>query len=337
MKFQGAAAFEKHLKESFPDHLSRLFLLISPCDYEKRLWAEKIVELFRKKDLQLTFSRFDATEVSLIHLQDEIRSPSLWGGTRLFLIDAIDKVKPLGPYLDLLDHIPSDVVLIFCAAAAKPIGELYLKEKKEIIAIDVSEEKPWDRDRRLQEWLRDEARKVGKQLSTEVAAEILRNLGSDLATLDQELKKLITYVGAKASLDKTDVEAICGSHDLVTGWQLAETLVWKNPVSIQEKMSDPSFVFPFFGQLRYHLQIGAQLAGLLEKKVSSADLKKYLPSIRPQNLDKWIPIAKQRTSKFFLQGLLRLYELELSAKSTSLDLGVMFDIFQIKIYENCSL
>lgn len=333
MKFQSAAAFEKHLKESFPDHLSHIFLFVSPCHYEKRLWIEAVIEVLKKKDPQLQVMHFQAPETAPIVVQDEMRTPTLWGGTRLLIVHAIDKVKPIGAYLDLLNYHSPDLFLVFCAEAAKPVAELYQKGKKEIVALDVSEEKPWDRERRLQEWLKDQARKVGKQLSSNVAAEILKNLGSDLAALDQELKKLITYVGAKTELTLNDVEAICGSKDLLTGWNLAETLVWKQPIAVQGKAADLGFLFPFLGQIRYHLQLGAQLAELIEQKVSMAELKHYFPAVRPQNLDKFIPIATQRGSLFFIQGILKLYDFELIAKSSSLDLTISFDLFQAKLYE----
>ncbi|MGH2639119.1 MAG: DNA polymerase III subunit delta [Rhabdochlamydiaceae bacterium] len=333
MKFQTSGAFEKHLKESFPDHLAQVYLFISPCDYEKRLWAEHLIGLLKKKDLHLQTTRFDALETHPIVIQDEIRTPSLWGGVRVLFIDQIDKVKPLSPFLDLLNHSAPDVVLIFGATSAKPVAELYQKGKKDLVALDVSEEKPWDKERRLQEWIQDEARKEGKQLPPEVAAELLRHLGTDLATLYQELKKLITFVGDKNILENKDVEAICGAKNLTTGWQLAETLVWKHPIALQDKMGDLGFIFPFLGQVRYHLQLGAQMGDLIERNTPMHELKKHFPSVRSQNLDKFISIATQRGSYFFLNGLLKLYDFELIAKSAPLDLGVAFDLFQIKIYE----
>lgn len=333
MKFQTASAFEKHLKSSYPDHLSQLFLFVSPCDYEKRLWTESVAHLLRRKDPQLQIIRFSAQETAPGAIQDEARSSTLWGGMRMIVVEGIDKVKSLGDYLGLLSLFSPDVIMIFCASNSKSIVELYQKGKKEMIALDVSEEKPWDRERRLQEWIKDEAGKVGKQISTEATTELMRNLGTDLATLDQELKKLITYVGSKATLDKKDIKAICGSRDLATGWSLAEMLVWKHPIALQEKAGDLGFLFPFLGQIRYQLQLGAQIAELLGRKVTMPDLEQHFPSVRPQNLDKFIPVAARRGSAFFLKGLLRLYDFEFTAKSSSVDLGIAFDFFQAKLYE----
>ncbi len=331
MKFQTSGAFEKHLTQSYPDHLARVYLFISSCDYEKRLWTETLLNVLKKKESQLQTIRFDATETSPMVIQDEVRTPSLWGGLRVLYVDQIDKVKPLGPYLDLMDRPAPDVVLIFAASTTKGAAELYQKGKKELVALDVSDEKPWDKERRLQGWLIEAATQEGKQLPTDVAAELVGQLGTDLATLHQELKKLSTYVGDKKVIEMSDVDAICDAKDLSTGWQLAETLVWKHPVSLQDKASDLGFLFPFLGQVRYHLQLGAKLADLIERKTPTHELKKHFPSAR--NLDKFIPVATQKGSRFFIKGLLNLYDFELSAKSASLDLSILFDIFQVRTHE----
>lgn len=314
MKLQNAIAFEKQLQS---DQLARSFLLVSPCSYEKRLWAEMVIDAWKKKEPQLEVVRLSAKEITPAQIQQEIQTPSFWGGVRVVIVDEVDKACPIST--------PSDVVLILLAT--KLAAGLY---KEEMSLLDVSGEKPWDRDRRVQEWVKARVRKEGKEMASDAIAELMALLGTDFATLDQELKKLATYVGIKKLIDLRDVEAICGSRDLSTGWQLAETLIWKGPVGLQEKMRDLAFVFPFLGQLRYHLQLGAQLAEVLEKKMDPAA---YLPSIRPQNITKFAPIAKKRGLSFFLQGLLNLYELEFAAKSSSVDLGVMFDIFQGKLYE----
>jgi hypothetical protein len=75
------------------------------------------------------------------------------------------------------------------------------------------------------------------------------------------------------------------------------------------------------------------VADLIERKVAPHELKKQLPSVRSQNLDKFIGIAKERGSSFFLKGLLALYDFELLAKSASLDLGILFDRFQGRLHE----
>src|SRR6185295_794673 len=120
---------------------------------------------------------------------------------------------------------------------------------------------------------------------------------------------------------------VCGARDLLTVWQLAEAAIWRGPVALQEKGKDPGFMIPFVGQVRYQLQLGAQVVELLQH---SRNLESHLPSVRPQMLKKIAPLAKERGLQFFLRGLTALYELEFASKSSSLDLSVLFDTFQAK-------
>jgi DNA polymerase III subunit delta len=332
VKFSSTLAFDKHLKEAFPDHLAPIFLLVVSCEYERRKNMDKITALVQKKDPHLRLVRLSGLDSSPEHVKAELLTPSLWGGLTLVVYDAVDKVKNNDVLGDLFAHFPPHVHLILGAASFKPVSELYQKGKKEIVVLDMSDEKPWEKERRLQEWMVAQAKLEQKILSADVAHYLLQHLGPDLATLDQELAKLICYAGDKPRIDLQDAQAICGTRDLFTGWQLAEKIVWERPASLGEKTSDLGFLFPFIGQLRYHLQLGYRLAELVEAKASSGDIKHHLPSLRPQQLEKYSHIIKTRPHRFFQRGLNALYELEFASKSSPLDIGALFDLFQAKLY-----
>ena len=333
MKLSSVTAFDKHLKEAFPDHLAPIFLLVASCDYERRKNIDKISSLIQKKDPSVRIVRLSGLEDPLERVKEEILTPSLFGGLTLVIYEAVDKVKNNVILGDLFPHFPPGVHLILGATGFKAVSELYQKGKKEVVALDMSDEKPWEKERRLQEWLIGEAKLHQKTLNSDVVFYLLQHLGPDLATLEQELSKLLCYVGDRPRIDLEDVKAICGTRDLFTGWQLAEKIVWDRPAALGEKLSDLGFLFPFIGQLRYHLQLGYRLAELVEKKAPAGDIKHHFPSLRPQQLEKFSTQAKTRKSVFFHRGLEMLYTLELSSKSSPLDIAVLFDLFQAKLYE----
>ncbi|HUD01723.1 MAG TPA: hypothetical protein VMR37_05315 [Rhabdochlamydiaceae bacterium] len=333
MKFSSISAFDKHLKEAFPDHLAPIFLLVTPCDYERRMNLDKITLLIQKKDPSVRIVRLSGLEDPLEQVKGELLTPSLWGGLTLVIYEAVDKVKNNGLLGDLFAHFPPGVHLVLGASSFKPVSELYQKGKKEIVVLDMGDEKPWEKERRLQDWLANQARLYQKTLSSDVVHYLMQHLGPDLATLDQELAKLLCYVGDKPRIELEDAKAICGTRDLFTGWQLAEKIVWDRATSLGEKLSDLGFLFPFIGQLRYHLQLGYRLAELIENKASSGDIKHHFPSLRPQQLEKFSAQAKARKPFFFHRGLQMLYNLEFASKSSPLDIAVLFDLFQAKLYE----
>lgn len=330
MKFSSIVAFDKHLKEAFPDHLAPIFLIVAPCDYERRKNIDKISFLLQKKDPHVRIVRLSGLESSLEHVKGELLTPSLWGGLTLVIYTEVDKVKNNAL---LGEHFPPGVHLILGASGFKAVSELYQKGKKDVIALDLSDEKPWEKERRLQDWLIEQARLQQKTLNSDVVHYLMQHLGPDLATLDQELTKLICYVGDKPRIELEDAKAICGTRDLFTGWQLAEKIIWDRATALGEKLSDLGFLFPFIGQLRYHLQLGYRLAELVESKASPGDIKHHFPTLRPQQLEKFTAQARARRPIFFHRGLEALYHLEFSAKSSPLDISVLFDLFQARLYE----
>ncbi len=308
MKFSSWIPFEKHLKAT----LDPIVIIVVPCEYERRKYIDQVKALISASVVSLN------DDVSVEQIKHELLSPNLWSGRTLVIVDGADKIKNT---VILADHaLPQGSYLILAAPSFKSLSPLYQKGKKEIIVLDLSEEKPWEKERRLQQWLQ------GKT-SKEVAVYLLQHLGADAATLEQELNKLLCYVGEKNQITLDDVKAICGSRDLVTGWQLAEKLIWEKPVSLGHKSNDLGFIFPFIGQLRYHLQLGCQLAEL-----QPAEAKQQFPHLR--QFDKFSQIAKARKASFFARGLQALYDLEFASKSSSLDLGAVFDHFSAKLYEN---
>jgi DNA polymerase-3 subunit delta len=327
MRFSSPTSFDKHLRGAFPDHIAAIFMIAVPCHYERKKYLDKLKDLFLKKDRHLRLVRFGDSDISLQQLGEEILTPSLFGGLTLIIVEEADAVKNLSQ----LPLVPPGTHLLLGSSHFKPLSEFYHRGKKEIVVLDLSEEKPWDKERRLQEWLIAEAAYQRKSISSDVVHELLQRLGPDIATLDQELAKLICYIGEKPLIEIKDVEAICGQRDLFTGWQLSEKIVWDRPLSLGSKLSDLGFLFPFFGQLRYQLQLGLRLAEHLEK--GTTDLKRYFPNLRPAQFDKFLPLAKARKTLFFHKGLKLLYDLEFAAKSSSLDIALLCDRFQAKLYE----
>jgi len=309
VKHQTVSAFEKHL--AHPNHLASAYMIITPCPFERRKMIGKVLACFPKNSLKIC----DIPEEVVAHLN----TASLFEGPPAVFLDGVDLLKNQTLLQAYLAKPNPSSLLLLGASTAKPVSELYQKAKKEMVVLDLSEEKPWERKRRLQDWIIESAKKKGKTMLPKAAEALLDHIGMDAAGIFQEIEKLICFTGDRSEITERDIDAISATRDLATGWALSESVIFEGAVVPQSKTADLSFLLPFIGQLRYHLQNGLQ--------VTEQASPSRFPQIRPQLLEKY----QRKKAAFFRKGLAALYELEFAAKSGSSDFSLLFDRFTAKL------
>ena len=332
MKYHNLASFDKHLKEAFPEHPSPTYLIVTPCPFERRQIAGKIFSLIEKKG-EASLHICDSQRAHIDTILGDLNTSSLFGGKSVIFFDGLESVKPLTSLTEYVARPSPFSFLILGASSNKLLSDLYQKGKKEMVVLDLSEEKPWEKERRIHEWVVQKAKAQGKHLPSEVAVSLIDRVGSDMLLLHQEIEKLLSFIGDRPAITLSDVQALCASNPQVNSWQLAEKVIWNKDANlVHDKINDLSFFLLFVGQLRYHLQTGYKIASFLATKTPPAEIARLLPQLRPQALEKYISFARERKTSYFHQGLLSLYEMELSAKSSAIDSATLFDHFVGKLY-----
>lgn len=248
MKFQSWPAFGKHLAESTPDHLAPIYLIIAPCSYERRKICDKIVSALHKRDPHLAPQHCDAAAVPLHEVVEQLNSRSLFGSSPVVICDGLDKLKKSGwePLLAYAERPSPFSFLILSSSSAKNTSDLYLKGKKEVVVLDLSDEKSWDRKARLQRYIIEYAHREGKTLNPDAAEHLLDHIGLDLPNLEQEIIKLICYVGDRKVIALNDVGQICSIEKSVSTWQLSEMIVWERAPVAAPPGIDLSWLLPFY-------------------------------------------------------------------------------------------
>lgn len=333
LKYQNLSAFEKHLEQASKVHLSRVFLVVSPCPYERKKIIEKIIAAIRIRQRDLSLCTEDAAQCSLEEKIDGLNTASLFTGEQVLYLDAIDKLKKneLALLAEYAAHPSPFAYLFLGAGASKYLNDLYARGKKELIVCDLSSEKPWDRKDRLKRFLIEKAFHAGKRLQADAAEYLLENVGLNFPFLEQEIEKLITYAGELRELTLQDVQTLCTAQKGATLWQLAEAVVWKENLLKTEEMIDLSLLLPFLSQLRTQLQHGLLLSVLAGRGAAQSEIVHYLPTIKPAALDKMLPIAKRRKSIFFKRALDILFDIELIVKNSSFEPALIFDLILAKL------
>jgi DNA polymerase-3 subunit delta len=328
VKFPSVFAFQKHLQEAFPSHLSLLYAIACPSEYERKGLIRSLTQLIQKKEPERSLAHFDGVTTSVEEVLGHLQSPSLFSPASLVVVDGIDKWKKaafetLGKYLER----PSpQTYLILGSNSSKPLADLYLKSKKEMVVLDLGDEKPWDRQKRLKEWLIQEVKKEKKILAPDVAEFLMQEIGTDFALLEQEIQKLLCFCMERPSISLSDAKTLLSARASQTSWQIAEGVVFLKKGIEGPEQKDLSFLLPLVGQIRYHLQMGFKVVSLLESGVAQGDLGTYISNVK--NVDKY----RGKPSSFYKRGLKLLFEWELKCKSTSLDPSLLFDHFTFKLH-----
>jgi DNA polymerase-3 subunit delta len=335
LKYQNSASFLKHLKDAFPDHLSLLYLIAISEEAERKKIVREIISLKKKKDPACEVIMLDGNILTGEKLREEAMMAPLWSQSRILVIDSIDKMKKSVQevLISSFTHRLRGFSFLLGASSLKGLTDVLEKEKKELVVLDLSAEKPWDRQTRLKEWIVELAKNEKKTFGTSALSALFDRIGYQYASLEQEMNKLISYVGDKNLIEVKDVEAICCNLTSSSLWQFAEAMAWETETVKEPPFEDVSSLLSFIPILRSQLQIGLKIKSLLSSGSSASDLHIHFPGIRPHSLEKFLKEAQHKPAHYFIEGIKALFSFEWNLKSSSHCFELSWELFKAKIAE----
>lgn len=330
MKFQHFSAFAQHLHHSLPAHAAHCYMILSPCRFEGKKICDYLTHLLCREEGKWSVSQGDMHELEVSDILEQLNTRPLLGGQPLLICRGVEKLNK-SQWQQLASYIenPSPFgILILHSTGGKLSSEFYHKLKKELVVLDLTDEKPWERRSRFERYLAEVAQRENCRLSPEASGFLLDHFGLELAGLEQELKKLICYVGERREIGIRDLQAVGSFRENTTMWQVGEAMVWgggygPSPEGIEEGLA-------LVGALRYQLQLGLQLVSMLESALKPNEIASHFPQIKGALLEKRIAEAKKRGGDYFHQGMFHLFDLELKLKNGEKDPSLLFDLFRAK-------
>lgn len=324
MKYQNIKSFQKHLANAAPHNLCRMYLIAMADDFERTKALDAILSYVATPDALPV--RLSGTDLSLRDLFDAIESPSLLGGDPIVILDEVEKMgkKQLQTFCDSLKT--TSAYLLF-GSRSKTVTLANLVEKEGVI-LDLLEEKPWDKEKRLADQLSDRVKNAGKRLSSDAAPLLFERLGMDPALLESEIDKLICYVGDRPSITREDILEISPASRTSTLWQTAEEMVWEKG---DFQLPDTNAFHGLVPALRSQLHLGLTLATLIEKNVPHEKWNSHLPKLWPKTLEKRSSQAARLGTSFFQKGLEKLFEIELLSRTHSTQYRALLDLFRANL------
>lgn len=321
MRYQNLKSFQKHLSSAAPHHLCRIYLIAMADDFERTKVLDALLSYFPESFP----TRFNGNDLILRDLLDAMQSPSLLGGDPIILLDEMEKIAKKD-LQTLFAHLTTGCYLFLGSRTKSPFAA---DVEKQGVILDLTDEKPWDKEKRFVEQLVEKAKNSGKRLSPDAVQFLFERLDKDPALLENELNKLICYVGEKTSIEKEDIARISASSRTHTLWQTAEEVIWEGGKFPPLDSTSFHGLLPI---LRSQLQLGLKLTSLIDSKCPSQEWSTHLPKIWPKTLEKRSAQAARLGTPFFKKGMEKLFEIELLSRNQSTQYGALLDFFRSYLY-----
>ena len=329
MKFQTVQAFEKYLQDTPKDQLGSLFSVMAVDFLERKFLVDKLVSIFKKDNPSLDVIKMEVCDQSLLAIKEELETFSLFSSNKLLVLKEVEKapkalLESLANYFKTAPTYP----VIFEGQEFKSDTKFYEKLKKEMIVVELTKEKPWEKKQRILNWVEGFCKKEKKTIGKEVLEALYEKCQKDFSQMMQEAEKLIIYTGQEKTITLAHVNAICGIEGDLNLWALAEAIVWQDVQSMWLKsldfQMDTTTFYPFLGQLRYHYQLGLKIYQAASQGETFEEISQMLPQVQPKNLQKYYELIKKFSASYFTQALLLLFEVDLQSKSRSVDLKILW-------------
>lgn len=319
MKFQKLEPFEKNVRDSFPEHLSSVYLIASPKESERKKILFSLEALLSKG---ADVKRCERIEEALSHLNHT----SLLSSRTIALFDGLEELSKaeLESLCSYLTSPSPSSVLLLASSGAKNANALYKKGKKELVYLDLLSEKPWDEKARLEKWVLQMVRKEKLSIAPDALRTLFERIPPDRLLLEQELEKLFCF--CEREIGRADVEMLCAPLIEPKPYQVAQEIAFGSGAGGYE-VGDVSSGLALASLLRSQFEMGLKMASMVQRGVGREEIQASFPRVWPKAFDACMRRVQEKGAPYFKRGLLALFSFELGLKSAAAKPSVLFTRF----------
>lgn len=193
----------------------------------------------------------------------------------------------------------------------------------------LKEEKPWEKERHVADWLIAEAKRENVHLSLQTATTLARQV--DPMMLEQELEKLICFVGNKREITLEDISLLTTRMHDETLWGLGDALLAREvprALTIGSTLLEEGMaIFPLLAHLRSQFSTSIEILHAAEE----GELPQKFPYLKGKLLEKKLERLKKYGRESLQQGVLKIFEAEIEAKNSSVDPSLLLELLIVKL------
>lgn len=336
MKFTNLQSFEKHVESK---QFANTYMMIGKDRFACKIAIDKLIASLLNKESNPSFclKTYDGERCSIDNLMNELQSISLFSEKQIIWLDQADKLpktasKTLEEYFQ---HPNPSVCFIISATAINHATNFYKFAEKNGVVMEFIEEKPAEKERSMIAWISSTVSSKGKSIEPQASQYLVKQVGTDMSQLHNEIEKLLCYIGDRSSITLKDIGAICCSINLETAWQLGEALFKRDPaISLRitkALLNDGTPFLALLRQIRHQFQTEYQICSILANGGTAHDITQQFPYMRGFILDRHIASAQSYGLQRFKKGMQLIDEAELSAKNSSFEPNLLAELLIIKL------
>lgn len=297
MKYAQITAFEKHLLSAAPDNFSGVYCLLVKDPAERQFCIDEFRRLI-KTDARVEWLSYSADPKRERELLQNIDTPSLFSTRQVMQINIGEKLSK--PTMEALEKsfstLPRSLTLLFTAETLNRQTTFYKAIEKHGVVFDMGEEKPWEKEKSLAEWLMGRVRSEKINIPADCVNQLVRGVNGNLAELGGEWNKLLSFLGTRKEVNEKDLAAVCLLTPVESTWQLGEAILQNNAEKalkvVFQAIEQGQNSITLLRQLRHQMMTALQL--LSGAKTNSLDtVSKKFPYLKGAMLDRQLNHASQ--------------------------------------------
>ncbi len=326
--------YDQVIREIRQGRLARVYLLFGP----ETLLADKLVHSIQEKFLgkverEINYFVRYATETPLDEIISLTGGMGLFANKKLLLLREVQVLKKndLDRLQKIMERLPAEICLIL----QTNITNLYQSRLKALQGRVLVVNLLPLRDEQLREFVKEEFRKRGKQISASAVNMLIFMVGNQLSELIMQIQQIAQYYQEKTNLEESDIEKIASvyvTQDVFTyNNYLAERNMEKalfvlhnlldSGVSPQQILAQLQRHFTLLWKIQGYYRSGKRDAYTIARELNI--YSRYFPQYEKQ-AQKW------RTENL-LQILKELQKVDLQLKDSGVNAQNVLDLLNFKI------
>lgn len=194
---------DEHIKTQQFQHA---YLLFGDEDYLKKQYRDKLIAALVADGDTMNFAKYDGNNISIGEVIDLAETLPFFSDRRVILISDSGFFKSSEEQLaSYLTEIQQTTYFVFVESDVDKRSKTYKTIAKHGCAIDFS----MPDENTLAKWMGARLKTAGKTMTKEAWREFFERSNDSMDHMNNEMEKLLSYVGDRTAISLEDVEAIC--------------------------------------------------------------------------------------------------------------------------------